>query len=164
MAAASTVSVARQQKKKRKTPIPPKPYKDENIVKKHMYDPAFVDFSDLSQTNPETPHWHSGEFESRESVPLVDIWGFNRDWSWSLYKLMCCSVVFLLMYEYRLIRNAPLEGLQNPSPGVTARPSWAREEEDERATEEELRAAGFAYVGTRQLDSIGVVLDRSRQH
>lgn len=142
-------------KKKGRTPMPPKPYEDISFGGRHMSDPRYYDQNDLANFDPEKPHWQDNRFESREKVPFLDLFGFNRDWSWSLFK---CSLSILLAVGYMEMRNSFFLDDSNPkvtsAPGVTATPSYAR---DERATEEELKKAGFAYVGVKELDHLGSV-------
>lgn len=141
-------------KRRERTPMPPKPYEDLNFQGKHMTDPRFYDQSDLRNFDPEKPHWQDNRFETREKVPFFDLFGFNRDWSWSLFKV-ACSV--LLVVGYMEMRNSfflAADAKVTSAVGVTAPPSYAR---DERGTEDELKKAGFAYVGVKELDHLGVV-------
>ncbi|KEG15371.1 hypothetical protein DQ04_00091050 [Trypanosoma grayi] len=139
---------------RKRTPIPPKPYVDTASAMKHMTDTRLYDPDDLKHIDPERPHWQDPRFESRESVPFFDFWGYNRDWSWTLFRLSAFLFVGVFYWEMR-----SLVYMQKDPPKVTSSttispvPDYAR---DEKATEEELRAAGFAYVGVKKLDHLGL--------
>ncbi|CBH18526.1 uncharacterized protein TEOVI_000860000 [Trypanosoma equiperdum] len=146
---------------KKKTPIPPKPYVDTASSSKHMSDIRMYDPNDLKHVDPEKPHWQDPRFESRESVPFFDVWGFNRDWSWSLFKLSLLIFVLIFYWEMRsmmYLKDAPPRITSTTT--VSPVPDYAR---DEKATEEELRAAGFAYVGVKKLDHLGLVAEADAQ-
>lgn len=142
-------------KRRVRTPLPPKPYVDTASTGKHMVDPRLYDMEDLKHIDPEKPHWQDARFESREKVPFFDFFGYNRDWSWTLFKLS--TVIFVLVF-YMELRTAVY--MKNDPPKVSstttvsAVPEYAR---DEKATEEELREAGFAYIGVKKLDNLGNV-------
>nr|CCC95977.1 unnamed protein product [Trypanosoma congolense IL3000] len=139
----------------KRTPIPPKPYVDTASASRHMTDPRLYDPNDLKHIDPEKPHWQDPRFESRERVPFIDVWGFNRDWSWSLFKLSTLIFVGIFYWEMRSVvyfKDSPPRMTSTTT--ISAVPDYAR---DEKATEEELRAAGFAYVGVKKLDHIGLM-------
>ncbi|ORC88336.1 uncharacterized protein TM35_000172080 [Trypanosoma theileri] len=144
--------------KKKKTPIPPKPYVDTASVARHMVDPSLYDMNDLKHIDPEKPHWQDPRFESRESLPFFDFWGYNRNWSWTLFRIS--AIIFFGIFYWEM---HTLAYMQKDTPKLTGSttvspvPDYAR---DEKATEEELRAAGFAYIGVKKLDNLGL-LDNS---
>jgi len=142
---------------KKRTPIPPKPYQDVAHVTRHATDPRYYDPDDLKHIDPEKPHWEDPRFESRASVPFFDLFGFNRDWSWSLFKLTSVFGVLLIYHELRQAAFA-FDEANNVDMRVTAKPQnvspvpdYAR---NDKATAAELREAGFAYVGTKRLDHL----------
>jgi hypothetical protein len=142
---------------KARTPIPPKPYVDTGNVAKHMKDPRYFDPHDLKNIDPEKPQWDDPRFETKESKPFFDIFGMNRDWSWSIFKFSSLFVVVLLYQEMRLAAFANAEGIDarlSQTANVSSVPDFAR---DNKATEEELREAGFAFVGVKKLDSLGAL-------
>ena len=142
-------------RRKPKTPIPPKPYVDTANVSKHMNDPRYYDPNDLRNVDPEKPHWDDPRFETKETKPFFDLFGINRDWSMSLFKLSSIFLVVFLYQEFRLAAFARAEGIDarvSQAPNTSPLPDYAR---DDKATEEELRAAGFAFVGVKKLDSLG---------
>lgn len=139
--------------RKKKTPLPPKPYIDTSSAGGHMIDPRFYDTSDLAHIDPEKPYWQDARFDSRQDVPFFDFFGFNRDWSWSLFKFSTIFLVVLMYWEMRTFMLHDV-GKFTGNTGVSAVPAYAR---NEKATEEELRKAGFAYVGFKNLDNLGVV-------
>ncbi|RNF23810.1 uncharacterized protein Tco025E_02711 [Trypanosoma conorhini] len=139
---------------RQRTPIPPKPYVDTASASRHMTDPRLYDPDDLKHIDPEKPHWQDPRFESRESLPFFDFWGYNRDWSWTLFRASTVIFAMALYWEMRTllyVRNDPprITGSTTVSPV----PDYAR---DDKATEEELRAAGFAYIGVKKLDHLGL--------
>ncbi|KAG8348486.1 hypothetical protein ERJ75_001824400 [Trypanosoma vivax] len=144
-------------RRKQRTPIPPKPYLDKASPTRHMTDPRFYDPNDLKHIDPEKPHWQDPRFESREKVPFFDLWGFNRDWSWTLFKLS--SFIFVLVFYWEL---RSMVYMKDSPPRITSTttvspvPDYAR---DDKAIEEELRAAGFAYVGVKKLDHLGLTVN-----
>jgi hypothetical protein len=134
-----------------KTPVPPKPYKDKhnsNIVLKedgHQ--------ETLANMDPEKPHWRDPKFESRKSTPIIDLFGFNRNWSMSLAKLSGFVGMCLIMWqEVRMTNTYGEDGLRFNGGFRSAVPGYAR---DDMATERELREAGFSYVGVHSVDNIG---------
>lgn len=141
------------QKKKKRTPMPPKPYVDVSNTGKHMSNPKYYDMNDLKNVDPEKPHWHDPRFESRESAPFFDFFGFNRDWSYSLFKVSSIFFVLLFYYEFRLIMQMGENDLKlSSTTTVSATPDYAR---DDKGIAEELQKAGFAYVGVKKLDNLG---------
>ena len=141
--------------RKQRTPIPPKPYVDTGNVTKHMNDPRYYDPNDLRNVDPEKPHWDDPRFESKETKPFFDLFGINRDWSMSIFKLSSIFLLVLLYQEIRLAAFARSDGIDarvTQTTNMSPLPDYAR---DEKATEEELRAAGFAFVGVKKLDSLG---------
>ncbi|GET91479.1 hypothetical protein, conserved [Leishmania tarentolae] len=141
-------------RRKKGTPLPPKPYVDTASTGRHMVDARLYDSNDLTHIDPEKPHWQEMCFESRERVPFFDIFGYNRDWSWSLFKVSCFFFLMIFYWEMRSLaymKNDPLKLTSTTT--VSPVPDYAR---DEKATEEELREAGFAYVGLEKLDNLGV--------
>lgn len=143
---------------KKKTPMPPKPYVDVDRAGKHMSDPRYYDMDNLAHTDPEHAHWKEGRFESRSSVPVIDIFGFNRDWSWSMFKVASLIFVGVFYYEYRLMMTSNAEDVQIMGSGVVqAQPKYVRSDAN---TEEELRKAGFAFVGVKDLDHLAEIRDK----
>ena len=144
-------------KKAARTPMPPKPYVDTSSVKRHMDDPRYSDPTDLKNIDPEKPQWDDPRFESRSEKPFFDLFGFNRDWSWSIFKLSTLMGVALIYQEMRVAAFAQAENMDvrlTQSANISSVPDFAR---NEQATEEELRKAGFAYVGVKKLDSLGAL-------
>ncbi|AYU81699.1 hypothetical protein LdCL_320020800 [Leishmania donovani] len=140
--------------RKKRTPLPPKPYVDTASTGRHMLDARLYDSDDLAQIDPEKPHWQDMRFESRERVPFFDVFGYNRDWSWSLFKVSSLFFVMIFYWEMRsfaYMKNDPIKITSTTT--VSPVPDYAR---DEKATEEELREAGFAYVGLEKLDNLGI--------
>lgn len=135
---------------KAKTPMPPKPYVDVASTGRHMVDPRFYDMNDLAHIDAEKPHWDDGRFEPREKVPFFDFFGFNRNWSWSLFKLMGVIFPVMFYYEARLVWSDPSMKITSDG-GVVAPPAYSH---DMKATEDELRSAGFAFVGAKALDHL----------
>jgi hypothetical protein len=134
-----------------RTPVPPKPYKDRvdgNIaIREDTHNEV------LSNIDPERPHWRDPKFESRKSVPIFDLFGFNRNWSVSLWKLGGgLTVALICVQECRLMSDLGEDGMRFNGGQRSAVPGFAR---DNMATEKELRAAGFSYVGVRDIDNIG---------
>jgi hypothetical protein len=134
-----------------KTPVPPKPYKDRvdgNIaIREDQHNEI------LANVDPERPHWRDPKFESRKSVPFFDFFGFNRNWSISIWKLGGgLSILMICMQEVRLLNDIGEEGMRVNGGQRSAIPGFAR---DDMATERELRAAGFSYVGVREIDNVG---------
>lgn len=143
--------------KRKKTPLPPKPYVDTASTGRHMVDRRMYDPKDLKHIDPEKPHWQDPRFDSRDTVPFFDFFGYNRDWSWSLFKLSTFLFVCVMYYELRtmiLNKDDPMKISSTTS--VSPVPDYAR---DDKATEEELRASGFAYVGVKRLDNLGLATD-----
>ena len=134
-----------------KTPVPPKPYKDKfssNIV---LQEDGHQET--LANMDPEKPHWRDPKFESRKSTPIIDLFGFNRNWSMSLAKLSGFIGMLLVMsQEVKLMNTYGEDGLRFNGGYRSAVPGYAR---DDMATERELREAGFSYVGVRNVDNIG---------
>eukprot|EP00796_Vickermania_ingenoplastis_P013282 gene13282-9123_t len=140
-------------RKKKRTPMPPKPYIDTSAGGKHMVDPRLYNPKNLAEIDPEKPHWQDPRFDSRQEVPFFDIWGYNRDWSWTLFKLASLIFVAVFYYEMRLLAFSRDEMPKiSSTTTVSAVPDYAR---DNKATEEELKAAGFAFVGVKKLDNLG---------
>jgi hypothetical protein len=134
-----------------KTPMPPKPYVDTASTGRHMVDQRYYDMNDLKNIDAEKPHWEDPRFESREKVPFFDFFGFNRNWSWSLFKFMSLIFVGVFYYEVRTLLYDSADMRVTTASTVSPVPGYAR---DVKATEEELRSAGFAYVGTKDLDHL----------
>uniref|UniRef100_A0A7S1LXE7 Uncharacterized protein n=1 Tax=Neobodo designis TaxID=312471 RepID=A0A7S1LXE7_NEODS len=140
-----------------RTPVPPKPYKDRfnsNIVLKedgHQ--------ETLANMDPEKPHWRDPKFESRKATPIVDIFGFNRNWSMSLAKVMAFLAMCGIIYqEINLMSTYGDDGMRMNGGYRSAVPGYAR---DDMATERELREAGFSYVGVRGVDNVGTEKSRA---
>lgn len=146
-------------KAKPKTPLPPKPYVDVHNVSKHMSDPRYTDITDIKNIDPEKPHWEDPRFDSRETKPFFDFFGYNRDWSWTMFKLVTILLAGLFYAEIRMIGFAEDMSVSS-APVVVAVPEYAR---DNKATEEELKAAGFAFVGVKSLDHIGTTTKKLSQ-
>ncbi|CUG86050.1 membrane-associated protein, putative [Bodo saltans] len=136
---------------KAKTPLPPKPYVDLSSTGKHMSDPRFTNTDDLAHVDAEKPHWSDPRFESREKVPFFDGFGFNRNWSWTIFKLMCMILPLMLYYEMRLIRDHT-DGVRvtGKEADIRALPSYAVSS----TTDEELRSAGFVVIGAKEMDHL----------
>lgn len=137
---------------KARTPMPPKPYTEKvnaNVIIREQ-----LKREQIANIDPERPHWRDPKFESREKVPFFDIFGFNRNWSWTMFKIVSGTMFALLFYhEAKIVANHSDGSLMRVNIGsVSSMPDYAR---DEVATEAELRAAGFAYVGTKNMDHIG---------
>ncbi|CAJ1032440.1 hypothetical protein, conserved [Leishmania lindenbergi] len=146
--------VSRLMRRTKRTPLPPKPYVDTASAGKHMVDARLYDSNDLTQVDPEKPHWQEMRFESREKVPFFDLFGCNRDWSWSLFKLSSLFFVMVFYWEMRSLAYMKDDPMRiSSTTTVSPVPDYAR---DEKATEEELREAGFAYIGVAQLDNLGI--------
>lgn len=148
--------LARLFRRKPRTPLPPKPYVDTASTGRHMLDARLYDPNDLSHVDPEKPHWQDARFESRQRVPFFDLFGYNRDWSWTIFKLSGVFFIAIFYWETRsmiYMKNNPIK--VSSTTNVSPVPDYAR---DEKATEEELRAAGFAYVGVKKLDNLGITL------
>lgn len=137
-------------KKKPRTPVPPRPYTtkvDGNVAireDKHQ--------EILANLDPERPHWRDPKFESRSSTPLFDLFGYNRNWSFSLWKIGACSIFLVAYHEFRFTVEMGEDALRLTGGHRSAVPEWAR---DDLATEQELRAAGFSYVGVKEIDAVG---------
>ncbi|KPI90817.1 hypothetical protein ABL78_0050 [Leptomonas seymouri] len=141
-------------RRKRRTPMPPKPYVDTASTGTHMVDARLYDPNDLSHVDPEKPHWQDAHFESRERVPFFDLFGYNRDWSWTMFKVSGLFFAVILYWETRALLYMKDDPLKiSSTTNVSSVPDYAR---DEKATEEELRAAGFAYIGVKKLDNLGI--------
>lgn len=118
------------------------------MVEQRLYSP-----DDLKHIDPEKPYWQDPRFDSRQEVPFFDIWGYNRDWSWSLFKLATLFFVAIFYWETKtLIHIKDDMPKVSSTTTVSAVPDYAR---NNTATEEELRAAGFAFIGVKQLDNLG---------
>lgn len=146
-------------RRKVRTPLPPKPYVDTASTGKHMSDIRLYDPNDLSHVDPEKPHWQDARFESREKVPFFDVFGYNRDWSWTIFKVSGIFFVAIFYWETRTLvymKDDPLR--LSSTTNISPVPDYAR---DDKATEEELRAAGFAYVGVKKLDNLGITSPES---
>jgi hypothetical protein len=130
--------------KKMRTPMPPKPYSEErkdgdSILKSYEHDEV------LAGVDPERPHWKDPKFESRGAkVPFFDFFGYNRNWSWTLFKCFCCIGPFMALSEGNIMVTLGEETMNISTCSATSIPEYSR---DEKATEKELRDAGFAYVG-----------------
>ncbi|KAG5496206.1 hypothetical protein JKF63_02507 [Porcisia hertigi] len=147
--------------RRKRTPLPPKPYVDTASTGRHMVDARLYDGDDLTQIDPEKPHWQDKRFESRERVPFFDVFGYNRDWSWSLFKLSSLFFVLILYWEMRSLAYMKYDPLRiSSTTTVSPVPDYAR---DEKATEEELREAGFAYIGVKKLDNLGISVPSSSE-
>jgi hypothetical protein len=135
----------------KRTPLPPKPYEvkqDSNlIIRERGYE------EHIGGVDPEKPHWRDPKFESREKTPIFDFFGFNRNYSYSLFKLSTLVLVGLFFKESQSMFVLQDNALQLNAKTPTPDPEWAR---DDVATERELRAAGFALVGYKKLDNVGV--------
>ena len=159
---AAAASAAANDKNKRvskygRTPVPPKPYKDKfnsNIV---LQEDGHQET--LANMDPEKPHWRDPKFESRKATPIVDIFGFNRNYSMSLAKLTAflglCGIIY---QEFALLSTYGEDGMRFNGGYRSAVPGYAR---DDMATERELREAGFSYVGVRAIDNVGTEKSRA---
>lgn len=134
----------------KKTPLPPKPYDDKHNSGQLITNRGYEEH--IGGVDPEKPHWRDPKFESREKTPIMDVFGFNRNYSYSLFKLSCLVLLGLFVVETKsaivMQENALQLNAKTPSPA----PEWAR---DDQATERELKAAGFALVGYKKLDNVG---------
>jgi hypothetical protein len=138
---------------KPKTPLPPKPYIDVSHAGKQMSDPRYTNMNDLANIDAEKPHWDDPRFDSREKVPFFDGFGFNRNWSWSIFKMMCMIFPLMFYYEMCLIRDNA-EGTRINNMGtIRITPTYSVGQ----ATDDELRNAGFALVGSKDLDHLSVL-------
>lgn len=145
-------------KRKKRTPMPPKPYIDTSAGGKHMVDARLYDPNDLKNVDPEKPHWQDPRFDSRQKVPFFDFWGYNRDWSWTLFKIATLFFVAVFYWETRTLMMIKDDMPKiTSSTTVSAVPDYAR---DNHATEEELKAAGFAFVGVKNLDNLGDIQEK----
>lgn len=143
--------------KRKRTPMPPKPYIDTSAGGKHMVDKRFYDPNDLTHIDVEKPHWQDPRFDSRQEIPFFDFWGYNRDWSWTLFKIASLFFVAVFYWETRTVMYMKEEMPKVTSTTtVSALPGYAR---DNKATEEELKAAGFAFVGVKSLDNLSSVME-----
>lgn len=141
-----------------RTPIPPKPYAERVNANVILREQAHQER--LANIDPERPHWRDPKFESREKVPFFDVFGYNRNWSWTLFKVFAViSFGHLFLQEGRIMNEYGGDLMRSVVVSVSAKPDYAR---DDTATEAELKAAGFAYVGTRQLDNVGVKVDSAK--
>ncbi|CCW62797.1 unnamed protein product [Phytomonas sp. EM1] len=140
--------------RRKRTPMPPKPYVDTSSAGRHMVDRRLYDSGDLKHIDPEKPHWQEPCYESRERVPFFDFFGFNRDWSWSLFKLATLLFIGVMYCEIRTWVYAKDDAFKLYStPMISPVPAYAR---DDKATEEELKRAGYSYIGVRNLDNLGL--------
>lgn len=139
---------------KPRTPLPPKPYKD-NVHNplKMATDARYYDPKDISITNPDKPHWQDPRFESRERTPFFDFFGFNRDWGNTMFKLGFCIFGFAIFIEAKMFLNyQQTDGIEATGSGL-AKPKFFTADD---ATEAELRAAGFSVVGTKELSGMSI--------
>ncbi|CAD2216291.1 hypothetical protein AGDE_00961 [Angomonas deanei] len=140
--------------KKQKVPLPPKPYIDTASTGRHMIDPRLYDMTDLKHIDPEKPHWHDPRFESRESVPFFDFFGYNRDWSWTLFKLAGIFFALVMYMEARTFAYSKDDGFKvTGTTMISSTPDYAR---DDTATQAELEKAGFSYVGVKKIDNLEI--------
>lgn len=127
-----------------------------------MFDARLTDITALHHVDPEKPHWHDPRFRARESAPFFDLFGYNQDWSWSLFKF---STIIVLLVFYWELRHMTFSSDNLPplleSPSVSPVPSYARDEEE---TERELREAGLVYVGVKNLDNLQLSLPSTSSH
>jgi hypothetical protein len=132
------------------TPLPPKPYDDKvdgNIaVRERAYQER------LMGVDPEKPHYRDPQYESRQSTPIFDFFGFNRDYSYSMFKLSIVMIICMLVKEMQAAMVLQEHAMHMQAEQPTPEPEWAR---NDAANEKELRAAGFALVGYKQLDNVG---------
>ncbi|CCW70627.1 unnamed protein product [Phytomonas sp. Hart1] len=140
--------------RRKRTPMPPKPYVDTSSPGRHMVDKRLYDMGDLKNIDPEKPHWQDPRYETREEVPFFDFFGFNRDWSWSLFKLSLLLFGLLMYWEIRMWIYTKDDGFRLfGTPMISPIPSYARDDKD---TEEELKKAGYTYIGVKNLDNLGL--------
>lgn len=146
--------------RKKRTPLPPKPYIDLGNPGKAMTDPKYLGPGDIMKhIDPEKPHWKDPRFETREKIPYFDLFGYNRDWGWTLFKIASLGFIGLFVQEFRIWQGLGEDGVRLTVTSVTPTPEYAR---DEEATEKELRDAGFAFVGVKRLDNVGAKLDEAQ--
>lgn len=131
-------------------PLPPKPYDSDHDKNIAVNDRAHEER--LAGVDPEKPHYRDPQYESRKSVPIFDFFGFNRDWSLSLSKLSVIIVLCMIVKEIQAAMVLQEMAMHMVAEQPTPDPSWAR---DDRANEKELREAGFALIGYKQLDNVG---------
>jgi hypothetical protein len=134
----------------KKTPLPPKPYDDKQNSGVMITNRGYEEH--IGGVDPEKPHWRDPKFESREKIPLMDFFGFNRNYSYSLFKVSCLVLLALFAVETKSVIVMQENALQLSAKTPTPDPEWAR---DDQATERELKAAGFALVGYKKLDNVG---------
>lgn len=134
----------------KRTPLPPKPFEDKQNSNILVYNRGYEEH--IGGVDPEKPHWRDPKFESREKTPFMDIFGFNRNYSYSLFKLSFLVMLGLFVVEAKSVIVMQEDALQLSAKTPTPDPEWAR---DDQATERELRAAGFALVGYKKLDNVG---------
>jgi hypothetical protein len=134
----------------KRTPLPPKPYEENHDKMVALKDRA--EEERIAGVDPERPHYRDPKFESREKVPFFDFFGFNRDWSYSLGKLGVLTIIVMFVKELQaaVVLQENAMKMQAEQPRATP-----EDVETFTATERELRAAGFAVVGYRQLDNVG---------
>ena len=143
-----------------RTPVPPKPYNDRVDGNIAIREDAHNEI--LTNADPERPHWRDPKFESRRSVPVFDLFGFNRNYSVRFWKVGgAIMFVLLCAQEVRIMLDSGEDGLRLTGGHRSAIPGFAR---DDMATERELREAGFSYVGTRQIDNVGTEKTRQDAH
>lgn len=137
-------------KKRGRTPVPPKPYTDKVDGNVAIREDKHQEI--LANLDSERPHWRDPKFESRTSTPFFDLFGFNRNWSFSLWKVGASTILFVVYQEFRLVAEMGEDSMRLSGGHRSAVPEYAR---DDLATEQELRAAGFSYVGVKEVDAVG---------
>lgn len=137
---------------KLRTPVPPKPYKD-NIHNpiKHATDPRYYDPKDISILDPDKPHWQDPRYESRQSTPFFDFFGYNRDWGNTLFKLGFLVFICGMFMELKMILNFQESSTVDAMSIPVGQPGYAQ---TDTVSEAELKAAGFEVVGTKELSSM----------
>ena len=135
----------------KRTPLPPKPYDDKQNSNVAVRNRGYEE--QLASVDPERPHWRDPKFESRQKTPILDLFGFNRNYSYTMFKFACLLLVGIFVMETKSAIVLQDHALQQHAKQPTPDPAWAR---DDVATERELRAAGFALVGYKALDNVGV--------
>jgi hypothetical protein len=145
--------------RKKRTPVPPRPYVDTVNPIKEMTDPRTHQGDVTPFLDPEKPHWKDPKFESREHIPYIDFFGYNRDWSWTMFKIATIMFLVIMVHEFWAFFGLGKDAMRMTGTSVQATPTFAK---NERATEKELRDAGFAYVGTKAYENIGAFKEEQR--
>ena len=148
---ARVVSSSPAKTKKPKTPMPPKPYTDElHTRSKQLMDPRYGSGDVLKDTYKDTPHWQDPRYDSKADNKWYDIFGYNRDWSTTLMRVSAIGIFAGLIFEAHLLMNFNSD-LTDVQTALNANPDFSPEER--RATNDELKEAGFAVVGRGDLSN-----------